>query len=192
METNKSIFRPAAVRRYAERSTAPVLPRHLAPRACFHLLSVFCLVLLAAWLAASTKVPVFVKGVAAEIEEGREPVNERVRLTVFFSQDVSHSLKPGQRVLLRSRAGREFVRGQILSVAHDALSADEVLRQYNFDVGATRHSASAAVAHVQLDSAYDPTSFKLAADSREAYVEIGLKPILSFPSVLLPLRPQAD
>ena len=175
----KSIFRPQALRRYAERAVDPVFPKSAMPRAFILLWALLGLLGLLASLAFSSSVPIYARGVAAFALPGRQDQARKVVVILVPTNQVGR-LQIGQAVLIRpglhdvESARITFIYPEILSPQQIQDLAD------NTASSALTLGGSKVVALAELD----PASANVYArggfpGGREALVEVGSRRVLT-------------
>src|SRR5215831_16540137 len=108
----KSIFRPEAMRRYAERAADPVFQKSAMPRAFMLLWALLGLLGLLASLAFSSSVPIYARGVAAfALPDRQDPARKLV--VILVPADQAARVQIGQRVLIRPEPLRDVETARI-------------------------------------------------------------------------------
>jgi len=176
----KSIFRPQAMRRYAERAVDPVFPKSAMPRAFMLLWALLGLLGLLASLAFSSSVPIYARGVAAFALPGGQD-QARKLVVILVPTDQVARLQIGQRVLIRPGLLHDAPTGRITFIYPETLSQQQIqVLADNTASSALTVSGSKVVALAELD----PASANVYARGGfpggcEALVEVGSRRVLT-------------
>ena len=178
--SSESIFRPHAVRRYAERASEPVFPKSAMPRAFILLWALLGLLALLVALAFSSSVPFYTRGMAAfALPDG---FDQRRKLVVLLVPDGQATrLRTGQRVFIKSSMAGATDTARIISIDPGILTPQQIQDLAdNTASGALTVAGSKVVALAELD----PASANVYArggfpGGREALVEVGSRRVLS-------------
>ena len=155
MKSSRPIFRPEAVRRYAEAREQSVLPRFVVPRIMAALWAIVVLLILSGVAVWFTSAPVYVSGPAFVVDTGNKSVNieEETALLVLLPPEAQRALEEGKTILLiRLNDSSKPLQGKIVTFAKDALEANSILEEFDLDNHpAVAKAQPAAVAIVRLE-----------------------------------------
>jgi hypothetical protein len=174
------VFRPEALRRYAERAPEPSFPMSVAPRAFLLLWVLLATLVVTGAVALCLPVPVYVGGVAA-LTVSKMDGQSRPLIAVFMPADQLPRLRIGQRVLIRRTSGGPRETGRIASIYPGILTKQQIENLVDHTASAALTLAgSKAVALAELD----PASTIVRAGGNfpgccEALVEVGSWRVIS-------------
>jgi hypothetical protein len=184
-DTSRTIFRPAAVRRYLQDREAAVLPRFVSPRLWLYLWLIVALLVAGVAAAWNIQIPVYAAGYAIITEQRCQGPADELTIVVFLPPEQRAHLRVGQPVFLRSEpTGAHFSR-PIAGVEPRVMSP--AVAQQAFALGAQaplvlKQPSAVAVARFGLAPADLPVESYVGSVYR-AEVEIESRHIVS----LLPL-----
>jgi hypothetical protein len=177
----RSIFRREALRHFIEGREKSVLPRFIRPRTFLCLWILLGLLMLAAVLAWTARVPVYASGLAVVTKtEGQ------VNLVVLVPAESFEKLRVGQVVWVRWPAAREPVR-TVLTHVEPEIQSPALVRK-RFGLSSETVSGAVAVATASPEGVLDTTG-DLPPETRlgstvSVDVEIGSRRALSLLPVL--------
>ena len=182
-DTQRSIFRREAVRRYIEGKEKIVLPRLVAPHTFAYLWFLLGLLGVSCLIAWFTRVPVYATGSAVVIRWKDRSTKEGIVVAAFFSPQHLSSLQVAQKLFLRFEASDRLSRA-ILTVESEIISPDAIQKQFALNSQiAQKITQPAAVVIAQLEPLpVVPASAYLGSIGR-AEIEVGSQRVVS----LLPL-----
>jgi hypothetical protein len=188
MKTNsRPIFRPEAVRRYAEAREQSVLPKFVFPRIMVALWTIVVLLIFSGVAVWFTSMPIYASGLAIVVDTENKPVNieEGTAILALLPPEAQSALDEGKTILIQVNATSKPLEGEIVAFEKDASKVDSILEEFAL----TNHPAvakgqPAAVAIVRLE---DMEGNVLATDYLgtifRADIQVGSRRIAS----LLPL-----
>ena len=154
MKSNRPIFRPEAIRRYAEAREQAVLPKFVFPRIMAALWTIVVLLILSGVAVWFTSMPVYASGPAIVVDTRNKPVNieEGTALLVLLPPEAQPALEEGKTILIRVNDSSKPLEGKIVTFAKDALEANSILEEFDLDNHpAVAKAQPAAVAIVRLE-----------------------------------------
>jgi hypothetical protein len=103
MKNNRSIFRPEAVRRYAEAREQSVLPKFVSPRIVVVLWTIVVLLIFSGVTVWFTSMPVYASGLAIVVDTENKPVNieEETAILVLLPPEAQPALDEGKAILIQ-------------------------------------------------------------------------------------------
>ena len=151
---NRPIFRPEAVRRYAEAREESVLPKFVSPRIMAALWAIVVLLIFSGVTVWFTSMPVYASGLAIVVDTENKPVNieEETAILVLLPPEVQPTLDEGRTILIQVNASSKPLQRKIVTFAKDALEANSILEEFDLDNHpAVAKAQPAAVAIVRLE-----------------------------------------
>jgi hypothetical protein len=134
-DPKRFIFRSSAIEHYIQSREKDVLPRFVAPPVFTFLWSVVGLLMVAWWIAWSSRVPTYSAGVgivAAEDSQSGQVDREGVAI-VFLPSEQLPKLQPGQPINLRIGTTGRSLHRTIESVEPKILSPSEARQRYRLE-----------------------------------------------------------
>jgi hypothetical protein len=185
--SNRPIFRPEAVRRYAEAREQSVLPKFVSPQIMVALWALVVLLILSGVATWFARTPVYASGLAIVVDAGDKPANlgKGIAVLVLLPPEALPVLDEGKSILIQVNATSKPLEREIVAFEKDASKVDSILEEFAL----TNHPAvakgqPAAVAIVRLE---DMEGNVLATDYLgtifRADIQVGSRRIAS----LLPL-----
>jgi hypothetical protein len=187
MKSSRPIFRPEAVRRYAEAREQPVLPKFVSPRIMAALWAIVVLLILSVVAVWFTNMPVYASGPAIVVDTENKPVNieEGTALLVLLPPEAQPALEEGKTILIRVNDSSQPLERKIVTFTKDASEANSILEEFALsNHPAVVKAQPAAVAIVRLEDIQRnmPTDDYIGTIFR-ADIQVGSRRIAS----LLPL-----
>jgi hypothetical protein len=155
-DTNRSIFRAAAVQHYMQSREKAVLPRIISPRTFVFLWVLFGLLLASGLIAWLTRVPVYASGQTVIVDlrgQSQDAREDDLWAVVFLPPENLSHLRSGQKLFLRfdTTGGRLSV--PIAAVEPEIISPDAAQRRFALSApAALAVSQPAAVATAPMGS----------------------------------------
>jgi hypothetical protein len=152
--SNKPIFRPEAVRRYAEAREQSVLPKFVSPRIMVALWTIVVLLIFSGVAVWFTSTPVYASGLAIVVDTENKPVNieEGMAILVLLPPEAQPALDEGKIVLIQVNASSKPLKREIVAFEKDVSKVNSILE--GFDLAnhpAVAKAQPAAVAIVRLE-----------------------------------------
>jgi hypothetical protein len=154
MKSSRPIFRPEAVRRYAEAREQSVLPKFVSPRIMVALWALVVLLVLSGVAVWFTSMPVYASGLAIVVDTENKPVNieEGTAILVLLPPEAQPALDEGKTILIQVNPSSKPLQRKIVTFVKDASKVNAILEE--FDLGnhpAVAKMQPAAVAIVRLE-----------------------------------------
>src|SRR5918999_1715348 len=154
MTSNRSIFRPEAVRRYTEAREQSVLPKFVSPRIMVALWALVGLLILSGVAVWFTSTPVYASGLAIVVDTRNKLANieEGMAVLVLLPPEAQPVLDEGKTILIQVNASSKPLEREIVAFEKDASKVNHILEEF----GLENHPAVAkvqpgAVAIVRLE-----------------------------------------
>jgi hypothetical protein len=154
MKSGRPIFRPKAVRRYAEAREQSVLPKFVSPRIMVALWTIVVLLIFSGVAVWFTSMPVYASGLAIVVDTENKPVNieEGTALLVLLPPEAQPALDEGKTILIQVNASSKPLKRKIVTFAKDASKVNSILEEFDLDNHpAVAKAQTAAVAIVRLE-----------------------------------------
>jgi hypothetical protein len=151
---NRPIFRPEAVRRYAEAREQPVLPKFVSPQIMVALWALVVLLILSGVAVWFTSTPVYASGLAIVVDTGNKPVNieEGTAMLVLLPPEAQPVLDEGKTVLIQVNATSKPLKREIVAFEKNASKVNRTLEEFALENHpAVAKAQPAAVAIVRLE-----------------------------------------
>jgi len=154
MTSNRSIFRPEAVRRYTEAREQSVLPKFVSPRIMVALWALVVLLILSGVAIWFTSTPVYASSLAIVVDTRNKLANieEGMAVLVLLPPDAQPVLDEGKTILIQVNASSKPLEGEIVAFEKDASKVNSTLEEFALDNHPVVAKAQpAAVAIVRLE-----------------------------------------
>jgi hypothetical protein len=151
---NRPIFRPEAVRRYAEAREQSVLPKFVSPRTMVALWAIVVLLIFSGITVWFTTTPVYASGLAIVVDTENKPTNieEGTAILVLLPPEAQPALDEGKTILIQVNASSKPLERKIVAFEKDASKVNSILEEFDLDNHpAVAKAQPAAVAIVQLE-----------------------------------------
>jgi hypothetical protein len=151
---NRSIFRPEAVRRYAEAREQSALPKFVSPRIMVALWIIVVLLIFSGVTVWFTSMPVYVSGLAIVVDTENKPVSieEGTALLVLLPLEAQPALYKGKTILIQVNASSKPLQRKIVTFEKDASKMNGILEEFDLDNHpAVAKAQPAVIAIVQLE-----------------------------------------
>jgi hypothetical protein len=152
--SNRPIFRPEAVRRYAEAREQSVLPKFVSPQIMVALWALVVLLILSGVAVWFTSTPVYASGLAIVVDTGNKPVNieEGTAMLVLLPPEAQPVLDEGKTVLIQVNATSKPLKREIVAFEKNASKVNRTLEEFALENHpAVAKAQPAAVAIVRLE-----------------------------------------
>src|SRR5918992_1965801 len=152
--SNRPIFRPEAVRRYAEAREQSVLPKFVSPRIMVALWTIVVLLIFSGVAVWFTSMPIYGSGLAIVVDTENKPVNieEGTAILALLPPEAQPALDEGKTILIQVNASSKPLKREIVASEKDALKVNNILEQFALDNHpAVAKAQPAAVAIVRLE-----------------------------------------
>jgi hypothetical protein len=151
--SNRSIFRADALRRYTQRQEQPVLPQFGSPYTLAYLWVLLALVLGSGSLAWFVRLPAYNSGSAVVIDRNRQDQGDgEVVAVAFFPPENLPLLQVGQMMFLGLDATGQRLGRTVIAVEPEILSPAAARQRFGFSAGtALPLTQPAAVAIARLE-----------------------------------------
>jgi hypothetical protein len=184
---NRPIFRPEAVRRYAEAREQPVLPKFVSPRIMAALWALVALLILSGVAVWFTSMPVYASGLAVVVDTRNKLTNieEGMAILALLPPEAQPALDRGKTILIQVNASSKPLEREIVAFEKDVSKVNYILEEFALDDHpAVAKAQPAAVAIMRLEdmSGNVPTNNYIGTIFR-ADIQIGSRRVAS----LLPL-----
>ena len=154
MTSNRSIFRPEAVRRYTEAREQSVLPKFVSPRIMVALWALVGLLILSGVAVWFTSTPVYASGLAIVVDTRNKLANieEGMAVLVLLPPEAQPVLDEGKTILIQVNASSKPLEREIVAFEKDASKVNSTLEEFALDNHPVVAKAQpAAVAIVRLE-----------------------------------------
>jgi hypothetical protein len=154
MKSSRPIFRPEAVRRYAEAREQSVLPKFVSPRIMAALWTIVVLLIFSGVTVWFTSMPVYASGLAIVVDTENKPVNieEGPAILVLLPPEAQPALDEGKTILIQVNAIGKPLKRKIVTFTKDASKVNGILEEFDLDNHpAVAKVQPAAVAIVRLE-----------------------------------------
>jgi hypothetical protein len=154
MKSSRPIFRPEAVRRYAEAREHSVLPKFVSPRITVALWTIVVLLIFSGVAVWFTSMPVYAFGLAIVVDTENKPVNieEGTAILVLLPPEAQPALDEGKTILIQVNATSKPLKREIVAFEKDASKVNGILEEFDLDNHpAMAKTQLAAVAIVRLE-----------------------------------------
>jgi hypothetical protein len=130
--SNRPIFRPEAVRRYAEAREQPVLPKFVSPRIMVALWALVVLLILSGVAVWFTSTPVYASGLAVVVDTRNKLANieEGTAMLVLLPPEAQPVLDEGKTVLIQVNATSKPLEREIVAFEKDASKVNRTLEEF--------------------------------------------------------------
>ncbi len=129
--TQRSIFREVAIRRYIEGKETSVLPRLVSPRTFVYLWSLLGLLTASSFVAWFTKVPVYASGSAMVVRLNNRTRDPTIAFVAFFPARYLTSLQNARTLFLKFDAmGDDRFSRSMIKVEPQIYSPDAIQKQF--------------------------------------------------------------
>jgi hypothetical protein len=152
--STRPIFRPEAVRRYAEAREQSVLPKFVSPRIMVALWALVVLLILSGVAVWFTSTPVYASGLAIVVDTGNKPVNieEGTAILVLLPPEAQPVLDEGKTILIQVNASSKPLERRVIALEKDASKVNRTLEEFALENHpAVAKAQPAAVAIVRLE-----------------------------------------
>jgi hypothetical protein len=185
--SNRPIFRPEAVRRYAEAREQSVLPKFVSPRIMVALWALVVLLILSGIAVCFTSTPVYASGLAVVVDTRNKLANieEGMAILALLPPEAQPALDKGKTILIQVNASSKPLEREIVAFEKDASKVNHILEEFALENHPTVAKAQpSAVAIVRLEDMPGnvPTNDYIGTIFR-ADIQVGSRRIAS----LLPL-----
>jgi hypothetical protein len=154
MKSSRPIFRPEAVRRYAEAREESVLPKFVSPRIMAALWAILMLLIFSGVAVWFTSMPVYASGLGIVVDTENKTVNieEGTAILVLLPPEAQPALDEGKTILIQVNPSSKPLQRKIVTFAKDASKVNGILKEFDLDNHpAVAKVQPAAVAIVQLE-----------------------------------------
>src|SRR5918992_1568417 len=151
---NRPIFRPEAVRRYAEAREQSVLPKFVSPRIMVALWALVVLLILSGVAVWFTTMPVYASGLAIVVDTKNKLANieEGMTILVLLPPEAQPVLEEGKTILIQVNASSKPLQKEIVAFEKDASEVNSILEEFALhNHPAVVKAQPAAVAIVRLE-----------------------------------------
>jgi hypothetical protein len=152
--STRPIFRPEAVRRYAEAREQSVLPKFVSPRIMVALWALVVLLILSGVAVWFTSTPVYASGLAIVVDTGDKPVNieDGTAILVLLPPEAQPALDEGKTVLIQVNATSKPLERRVIAFEKNASKVNRTLEEFALENHpAVVKAQPAAVAIVRLE-----------------------------------------
>jgi hypothetical protein len=152
--SNRQIFRPEAVRRYAEAREQSVLPKFVSPRIMVALWALVALLILSGVAVWFTSTPVYASGLAIVVDTRNKlaDIEEGMAILVLLPPEAQPVLDEGKTILIQVNASSKPLKREIIAFEKDASKVSSILEEFDLDHHpAVAKAQPVAVAIVRLD-----------------------------------------
>lgn len=179
-QTDRSVFRAEAMRRYIQGRETSVLPEFVSPRTFIYLWIMLGLLLAAVFAAWFVRVPVYISGTGVVVDGSNTTPDEEALIVAFLPPGSLSRLRAGQTLFLAFDTRRERLSTTLHSV-EGLMSPEATQTKYELGPGAAAAiTQPAAVVLARLEPA--PGDFPTAAYAGSVVpvtVEVGSRRVLS-------------
>jgi hypothetical protein len=135
MKSSRAIFRPEAVRRYAEARGQSVLPKFVSPRIMLALWTIVVLLIFSGAALWFTSMPVYASGLAIVVDTENKPVNieEGTAILVLLPPEAQLALYKGKTILIQVNASSKPLKRKIVTFTKDASKVNSNLEEFDLD-----------------------------------------------------------
>src|SRR5918992_41118 len=184
---NRPIFRPEAVRRYAEARKQPVLPKFVSPQIMVALWALVVLLILSGVAVWFTSIPVYASGLAVVVDPRNKLANieEGMAILVLLPPEAQPALDKGKTILIQVNASSKPLEREIVAFEKDASKVNHILEEFaleNHPAVSKAQPGAVAIVRLQGMPGNAPAKDYVGAIFR-ADIQIGSRRIAS----LLPL-----
>ena len=184
---NRPIFRPEAVRRYAEAREQSVLPKFVSPRIMVALWTIVVLLIFSGVAVWFTSMPIYGSGLAIVVDTENKPVNieEGTAILALLPPEAQSALDEGKTILIQVNANSKPLKREIVAFEKDASKVNHILEEFgleNHPAVAKAQPGAVAIVRLQGMPGNAPAKDYVGAIFR-ADIQIGSRRIAS----LLPL-----
>ena len=175
-----TIFRPDALRRYAQSRQQTVLPRFTSPRV-FILMWILVALLVASVVAAwFARVPVFASGTAALVSPKEGDRGNSAVVVAFLPQETLSHLRAGQSMFIEAREMRERIRLTVDGVEPEINSPATARVRFALGAasGAVTRPSAVALGRLEGEAAGLPAAL-YAGGVYRVEVEVGSRRVIS-------------
>jgi len=154
MKSSRPIFRPEAVRRYAEAREHSVLPKFVSPRITVALWTIVVLLIFSGVGVWFTSMPVYASGLAIVVDTENKPVNveEGTAILVLLPPEAQPALDEGKTILIQVNASSNSLKREVVTFEKDAARVNDILEEFDLsNHPAMAKMQPAAVAIVRLE-----------------------------------------
>jgi hypothetical protein len=151
---NRPIFRPEAVRRYAEAREQSVLPKFVSPQIMVALWALVVLLILSGVAVWFTSTPVYASGLAIVVDTGNKSVNieEGTAILVLLPPEAQPALDKGKTILIQVNASSKPLERKVIAFEKDVSKVNRTLEEFALENHpAVAKAQPAAVAIVRLE-----------------------------------------
>jgi hypothetical protein len=185
--SNRPIFRPEAVQRYAEAREQSVLPKFVSPRIMVALWALVVLLILSGIAVWFTSTPVYASGLAVVVDTRNKlgNIEEGTAMLVLLPPEAQPVLDEGKTVLIQVNASSKPLEREIVAFEKDASKVNRTLEEFgleNHPAVAKAQPGAVAIARLEDMPGNVPTNDYLGTIFR-ADMQVGSRRIAS----LLPL-----
>jgi hypothetical protein len=152
--SNRPIFRPEAVQRYAEAREQSVLPKFVSPRIMVALWALVVLLILSGIAVWFTSTPVYASGLAVVVDTRNKLANieEGTAMLVLLPPEAQPVLDEGKTVLIQVNASSKPLEREIVAFEKDASKVNRTLEEFALENHpAVAKAQPGAVAIVRLE-----------------------------------------
>lgn len=153
-DRKRPIFRPEAIRRYAQARERSVRPRLIRPRSIVILWLLLVLTVAGGTIIWAGRIPVYASGTGVVVAQRGDSADGTVQavVVIFLPPDAVSQLAPKQPVLFHLNAAQPIGTGKLVTVEPDVLGPDEARQRFLLRGGsALAITGPAAVAVARLD-----------------------------------------
>jgi hypothetical protein len=184
---NRPIFRPEAVRRYAEAREQSVLPKFVSPQIMVALWALVVLLILSGVAVWFTSIPVYASGLAVVVATRNKLANieEGMALLVLLPPEAQPALDKGKTILIQVNASSKPLERRVIAFEKDASKVNRTLEEFaleNHPAVAKVQPAVVAIVRLEDMPGNVPTNDYLGTIFR-ADIQVGSRRVAS----LLPL-----
>ena len=151
---NRPIFRPEAVRRYAEAREQSVLPKFVSPRIMVALWALVVLLILSGAAVWFTSTPLYASGLAVVVDPRNKLANieEGMAILVLLPPEAQPALDKGKTILIQVNASSKPLEREIVAFEKDASKVNHILEKFALEHHpAVTKAQPGAVAIVRLE-----------------------------------------
>jgi hypothetical protein len=136
---NRPIFRPEAVRRYAEAREQPVLPKFVSPRIMVALWALVVLLILSGVAVWFSSIPVYASGLAIVVDTRNKTANieDGTAILALLPPEAQPALDKGKTILIQVNASSKPLKREIVASEKDASKVNRTLEEFALE----NHSA---------------------------------------------------
>src|SRR5918992_3330050 len=151
---NRPIFRPEAVRRYAEAREQSVLPKFVSPQIMVALWALVALLILSGVAVWFTSTPVYASGLAVVVDPRNKLANieEGMAILVLLPPEAQPALDKGKTILIQVNASSKPLEREIVAFEKDASKVNHILEEFgleNHPAVAKAHPAAVAIVRLE-------------------------------------------